>query len=49
VPVVPAYFDYPRKVIGLGPLFQPTDDMNADIAVLRGFYKPFKGKHRGID
>ena len=49
VPIVPAYFDYPRKVIGIGPLFQPTSDMRADIATLRAFYKSFKGKYRGVD
>jgi 1-acyl-sn-glycerol-3-phosphate acyltransferase len=48
VPILPAYFDYPRKVIGLGPLFWPTDDKDADLAALRAFYAPFKGKHRGI-
>ena len=49
VPIIPAYFDYPRQVIGIGPLFQPTSDMAADIAALRAFYKPFRGKHRGVD
>ena len=49
MPIVPAYFDYPRRVIGLGPLFQPTTDMHADISALRAFYRPFKGKHRGVD
>ena len=49
VPIIPAYFDYPRKVIGLGPLFEPTGDMNADIAALRTFYASFRGKHRGVD
>ncbi len=48
VPVIPAYFDYPRKVIGVGPLFQPTANMAADIAALRSFYAPFRGKNRGI-
>lgn len=48
VPVLPAYFDYPRKVIGLGPLFQPTADKDADIAALRAFYAPFRGKYRGV-
>jgi 1-acyl-sn-glycerol-3-phosphate acyltransferase len=47
VPILPGYFDYPRKVIGLGPLFTPGDDKEADIARLRAFYQPFKGKHRG--
>lgn len=48
VPILPGYFDYPRKVIGLGPLFQPTADREADMAALRAFYAPFKGKHRGV-
>ncbi len=48
VPILPAYFDYPRKVIGLGPLFHPTADKDADIAALRAFYAPHQGKHRGI-
>lgn len=47
VPILPGYFDYPRKVIGLGPLFQPSADKDADLAALRAFYTPFKGKHRG--
>jgi 1-acyl-sn-glycerol-3-phosphate acyltransferase len=48
VPILPGYFDYPRKVIGLGPLFHPTDDKDADIAALREYYRPFRGKHRGV-
>ncbi|HEU0277636.1 MAG TPA: 1-acyl-sn-glycerol-3-phosphate acyltransferase [Rhodanobacteraceae bacterium] len=48
VPVLPGYFDYPRKVIGLGPVFHCTADKDADIAALRAFYAPFKGKHRGV-
>lgn len=48
VPILPGYFDYPRKVIGLGPLFHPGPDKDADIAALRAFYAPFRGKHRGV-
>lgn len=48
VPILPGYFDYPRKVIGLGPLFHPGDDKDADIAALRAFYASFRGKHRGV-
>jgi 1-acyl-sn-glycerol-3-phosphate acyltransferase len=47
VPIMPAYFHYPEKTIGLGPLFYPTDDAEADIAKLREFYRPFQGKNRG--
>ena len=48
VPIVPVYFDYPRKVIGLGAPFATTSDMRADIAALRAFYAPFRGRHRGV-
>ena len=44
VPIVPAYFDYPHKVLGFGSPFEPSGDLEADIAHLRAFYIPFKGK-----
>ncbi|MEP7043356.1 MAG: lysophospholipid acyltransferase family protein [Dokdonella sp.] len=47
VPILPVYFDYPSRTIGIGPLFEPTGDMPADIAALRAFYRPFRGKYRG--
>lgn len=47
VPVLPAYFHYPDKVIGIGPVFQPGDDMAADVARLRAWYRPWQGKHHG--
>ncbi len=47
VPIVPAYFHYPDKVIGIGPAFVPTDDMEGDIARIRTWYRPWQGKHHG--
>lgn len=47
VPILPAYFHYPEKTIGLGPLFYPTDDMEGDMARIREFYRPWQGKNRG--
>jgi 1-acyl-sn-glycerol-3-phosphate acyltransferase len=47
VPIVPVYFDYPTRTIGLGPLFEPSADLTADVAELRAFYAPWRGKHRG--
>ena len=44
VPIVPAYFDYPRKVLGFGPLFEPTGNLEADLEILKAFYAPFAGK-----
>ena len=45
VPIVMAYMDYERKVSGLGPLFEPTGDVAADMAAIKAFYAPFKGKN----
>ncbi len=45
VPVVMAYMDYERKLSGLGPLFEPTGDVEADMATIKAFYAPFKGKN----
>ena len=47
VPILPAYFHYPDKRIGIGPLFATTGDMAADIAALREWYAPWIGKNRG--
>jgi len=48
VPIVTAYFNYADKTIGIGPLFETSDDVGADLARLRAFYTPFKGKHRNV-
>ena len=45
VPIVMAYMDYAQKRSGLGPLFEPTGDMDADMAAIKAFYAPFKGKN----
>ena len=47
VPVLPAYFHYPDKVIGIGRAFALSDDMAADIARIRAWYRPWQGKHHG--
>ena len=47
VPVMTIYFHYPEKTIGIGPVFQLTDDATADVARIREFYRPWRGKHRG--
>lgn len=48
VPVVPAYFHYPDKIIGFGEPFVLSDDMEADIARIRAWYAPWQGKNRGV-
>ncbi len=47
VPILPAYFHYPDRRIGIGPLFATSGDMAADIAALRAWYRPWIGKNRG--
>jgi 1-acyl-sn-glycerol-3-phosphate acyltransferase len=39
VPVLPAYFHYGRKVIGIGPPFALGEDMHEDIARIREWYR----------
>jgi len=47
VPILPIYFDYPSRTLGIGPLFEPSSDLGADLARLRAFYRPWRGKHHG--
>ena len=47
VPVVPAYFHYPEKTIGIGDVYYPTGDMDTDMAAIRAWYQPWQGKNRG--
>ena len=47
VPIVLSYMDYGRKVTGIGPLFVPTGDIDADMLRIKAFYAPFKGKNAG--
>ena len=44
VPIVLAYMDYERKVSGLGPIFKPSGDVDADMAEIKRFYAPIKGR-----
>ena len=48
VPVVPAYFDYATRTLGIGPPFQLTSDMHADIARIQRWYAPFKGRNHDV-
>lgn len=43
LPILPSYLDFGGKRIGLGPLFWPKGDAEAEIAELRAFYAPYKG------
>ena len=45
VPIVLAFVDYGRKVGGLGPVFEPTGDLDSDMARIKAFYAPIQGKN----
>jgi 1-acyl-sn-glycerol-3-phosphate acyltransferase len=47
VPIVMAYMDYRKKISGLGPIFRPTGDIDADMAAIKAFYAPFQGRNAG--
>lgn len=49
VPVLPVYFHYPERVIGIGEPFVPSDDMAGDLRRIREFYKPWQGMHHNVD
>ena len=46
VPVLLAYFDFSRKVIGFGPVINTTGDVEHDLKSILNFYRPVRGKYR---
>jgi 1-acyl-sn-glycerol-3-phosphate acyltransferase len=44
VPIVPSFLDYARKRGGFGPAMLTTDNIQADMAYFREFYKDMLGK-----
>jgi 1-acyl-sn-glycerol-3-phosphate acyltransferase len=47
VPVLSMYFHYPAREIGIGPVFEMSDDLESDMARIRAWYRPWQGKRRG--
>ena len=45
VPILMAYMDYHKKISGIGPMLHPTGDIEKDMAIVKAFYAPFKGKN----
>ena len=45
-PVLLAYFDFSRKVVGFGPLFVTSGDAGRDLEQILDFYRPIRGKYR---
>ena len=45
VPIVLGFLDYGRKMGGVGPIFHPTGDINADMKEIQAFYKDIQGRN----
>ncbi len=45
VPILLTYLDYGRKVGGIGPAFQPTGDIEADMVEIKRFYAGVRGRN----
>ncbi|WP_125776643.1 1-acyl-sn-glycerol-3-phosphate acyltransferase [Antribacter gilvus] len=45
IPVVLGFLDSVTRTVGLGPTIEVTDDLHADMAVIRAFYRDKKGLH----
>jgi len=45
VPILLAYLDYGRKVIGFGPTITPSGDVAADMQRIQSFYRDIPGKY----
>ena len=46
VPILLAYFDFSRKVVGFGPVVSTTGDVERDRIFILNFYRPIRGKYR---
>lgn len=45
LPIQLSYLDWGQRRLGLGPLVDPGDDLDGDLARIRAFYAPFKGRN----
>jgi 1-acyl-sn-glycerol-3-phosphate acyltransferase len=45
LPIQLSYLDWGTRCCGLGPLVDPGDDVDADVARIRAFYAPFRGRN----
>ena len=45
VPVALGAIDFPSKHIRVTDIFEPTGNIDADIAAIKAFYRPFSGKY----
>ena len=49
IPIILEYFHYPEKIIGIGPTIRTSSDMDAVMARIRAWYRPWQGRNRSVD
>jgi 1-acyl-sn-glycerol-3-phosphate acyltransferase len=45
VPIVLAYFDFSRRVLGFGPMITTSGDVDGDMTRVLDFYRPIPGRY----
>lgn len=45
VPIVLGFLDFKRKALGIGPMFTPSGNIEADMEIIRKFYATVTGKY----
>lgn len=45
VPIVLGFIDYNKKISGVGPVFEPTGNVDKDIIQIKKFYNQFSGRY----
>lgn len=45
IPICLGFLDYAKKEGGIGPMFQPTGNIDSDMKEIKKFYKDITGKH----
>jgi 1-acyl-sn-glycerol-3-phosphate acyltransferase len=45
IPICLGFLDYAKKEGGIGPMFQPTGDIEKDMVEIKSFYKNISGKY----
>jgi len=45
VPIVLGFIDYKQKTIGIGPVFTPSGNIDADMTSIKAFYAQFSGRY----
>jgi len=45
LPIQLSYLDWGERRLGLGPLVDPGEDVDGDLARIRAFYSPFRGRN----